>query len=464
VIVYHWTPLPPAPNGIADYAARLNTALHQQLDLVCVNENPFSKVPPGSAVIDPLQAWRDMPEDALPVYQIGNNPDHLGIYRAALDRPGLTVLHDIRLFYLHELMRLAPAQFEAMLIDSNPVMAQVRRAAILRQGKKIASDYICFDMAGDLLRRSRMVLVHSHYARTILLRHHGAAFADRIAVLPHFALDPALPAGAADRTGLEVPEGATLVVTSGFATRAKRFDWMVAALSALVMRGHDIFWVHAGSERPAEFNLSGLIAAHPALAGRVRVTGYVDEARLDAWLAAADIVVNLRFPSVGESSGTLARAMALGRCCVVNRTAAYDEIPDDVVAKCSPVDAVAALERMLEALILMPEARAAFGRNARAYATGQLSLADFARNFADLCRRARDLEPLGAALLDRPVTGDRAVLGSFDPADMTAGTIADRMPPGFVPDQIEFHRSATRNIRVEAVGLDAAAPALAGAP
>ena len=42
------------------------------------------------------------------------------------------------------------------------------------------------------------------------------------------------------------------------------------------------------------------------------VTGYLGEADLDGYILASDILVNLRFPSVGESSGTLARAFAAG--------------------------------------------------------------------------------------------------------------------------------------------------------
>jgi len=455
VIVYHWSPLPPKPNGIADYAAKLNMALSQHLDLVCVNDNPFSEVPPGIQVIDPMQAWRDAPADVLPVYQIGNNPDHVGICRAALEWPGLTVLHDLRLFYLYEVMGLGPAHFEAMLIDSNPIMARVRRDAIIRERRKIASDYVCFDMTGDLLRRSRLVLVHSHYARTILLRHHGAAYADRIAVLPHFAIEPAAAPAADMRARLGVPGEAFLIVTSGFATRAKRFDWVAEAVAGLVARGHDIFWVHAGAERPAEFDLSGLITGCSRLAGRARITGHVSEADLDAWLAAADIVLNLRFPSVGESSGTLARAMALGRCCIVTRTAAYDECPEDAVVKCSPFEPVAALDRALCALIAMPEARAAFGRNAQAFARTHLPVGAFAGRFADLCREAVTRAPPGAALLDRPVAGDRAVLGSFDPVAMSAAALDARMPHAFVPARLEMYQDGPA-IRVEAIGLDVA--------
>src|SRR6185436_2337277 len=90
-------------------------------------------------------------------------------------------------------------------------------------------------------------------------------------------------------------------------------------------------WIHAGAERAAEFALGDAIARHPSLAGRAGIAGYLDAAALDDHIAAADVLVNLRFPSSGERSGSLARAFAAGVCCIVSDTAAYAELPRDAV-------------------------------------------------------------------------------------------------------------------------------------
>jgi hypothetical protein len=63
----------------------------------------------------------------------------------------------------------------------------------------------------------------------------------------------------------------------------------------------------------------------------------VPEEDLTAYIAACDVLVNLRFPSVGESSGILARGMAAGRCCIVSDTASYSELPKDAVVHI-PID------------------------------------------------------------------------------------------------------------------------------
>jgi len=57
----------------------------------------------------------------------------------------------------------------------------------------------------------------------------------------------------------------------------------------------------------------------------------VSDERFLAWLCAADIVADLRFPHRGEVSGTLARAMQVGRTTLVSATGTYLDMPDGTV-------------------------------------------------------------------------------------------------------------------------------------
>ena len=75
------------------------------------------------------------------------------------------------------------------------------------------------------------------------------------------------------------------------------------------------------------------------ISGNVRVTGIcAGIERVRGLIAAADIVLNLRYPTVGETSGTLLRALGLGRAVLVSDVgAASPNFPDDVCLKV-PVD------------------------------------------------------------------------------------------------------------------------------
>jgi glycosyltransferase involved in cell wall biosynthesis len=241
-------------------------------------------------------------------------------------------------------------------------------------------------MIGEVLDRANRVIVHSEYARRKIHAVHGAAAEGKIDVIPHFAKpSPYVMAGEARRR-LGIADHETIVLTSGFATRSKRFDWLIEALVALRAAGRDFRWIHAGQEREDEYPLTARIAS-AGLADLAEVTGYVSEDDLDAYIAAADIVVNLRFPSVGESSGTLARAFSAGRCCVVNDTAAYTEIPRDVAVHIPVFDTVASLTKALGGLLADRELRETFGWRARTFARTTLALDGVASRYVEAILR-----------------------------------------------------------------------------
>ena len=102
---------------------------------------------------------------------------------------------------------------------------------------------------------------------------------------------------------------------------------------------------------------------------------YVDEERLWSLLAASDVIVSLRHPTMGETSGVVMRALSLGRPLVVSDVGWFADLPDEVAIKV-PVDGneVEALASALESLAREPERREAMSAAARALAEGEHEL------------------------------------------------------------------------------------------
>ena len=82
-------------------------------------------------------------------------------------------------------------------------------------------------------------------------------------------------------------------------------------------------------------------------------------------MAACDVLVNLRYPTMGETSGSVIRALSLGKPLLVSDVGWFSELPDDVVLKV-PVDEleVVTLDAALE---LAADHREELGAAARAY-------------------------------------------------------------------------------------------------
>lgn len=102
------------------------------------------------------------------------------------------------------------------------------------------------------------------------------------------------------------------------------------------------------------------------------------------YLAACDIILNLRFPTVGESSGTLLRSLGLGKAVLVSEIGSFAEFPEDVCLKV-PVDAREEdlIFEYLNLLVSRPEVSHALGERARDYVAQECNWAAVARQYAD---------------------------------------------------------------------------------
>jgi glycosyltransferase involved in cell wall biosynthesis len=400
-----FSPLPPARNGIADYAAILLAEIARHRPCACYSEDPEALAPPEVEVRDPLQAFRHLAAASPILHQIGNNGGHVFVLNALRQFGGVSSLHDLSLLYVNELGTPRLTTLLGRMLSPSRSLGLAYARHWKSEGLKTAANYILFDMVGEILSRSRRVIVHSEFARKKLAAVHGSALASKIDVIPHFAKAMDVTDRLQSRVGLGLDPEALILLTSGFATKAKRFDWLIEALDTLLDQGLKFHWIHAGEERAAEYPLSDILARRPALAAVTTITGYLPEDRLDGFIAAADIVVNLRFPSVGESSGTLARAFAAERCCLVTDTAGYAEIPRDAVVHIPVFDAAGALARALDHLIRDDGLRQAIGDRAGQFARTALSVRSVARRYMDVVDAAYETpSPVPRAETLRPAS------------------------------------------------------------
>jgi len=98
---------------------------------------------------------------------------------------------------------------------------------------------------------------------------------------------------------------------------------------------------------------------------------------------ACDIVLNLRYPTVGESSGTLLRSMGLGKAVMVSEVGSFQEFPDDVCLKVpvGPGEEDLIFE-YLNLLVSRPDVAQALGSRAKDYVARECNWAAVARRYA----------------------------------------------------------------------------------
>jgi glycosyltransferase involved in cell wall biosynthesis len=354
-VAYH-SPLPPETSGIADYSALLLPALGRRIDV--------EVVPRG----------KKTPRDAdLALYHVGNDPDaHGWIVDALRRRPGLVVLHEL---VLHHLIagitigrRDGRGYLEAMERDFG-LAGRLLAHGVLENRVPYLWEVRPqdFPLCGEILDLAEAgLVVHSRYMED-KVRERG--YRGRVWRISHPAWpDPDVPA--ADVSG------APLVGCFGHVNAAKRIPQLVRAFAELHRRHPGARLLLVGSTSPG-FELS--LADVPEEA--VLREEYVPEDRLWSLMRACDVLVNLRHPTMGETSGSVIRALSLGKPVVVSDVGWFSELPDEAAFKV-PADEREqdALTAALEALA-DPEARARAGAAAAAHVRAEHDLERVAERY-----------------------------------------------------------------------------------
>ena len=366
--VAFFSPLPPARSGIADYSAALLDELKKLVDVEVFASKPLSFNPKNFDVT---------------LYQVGNNVYHDFCYETAMDHPGVVVVHEANLHHLIADITIKRGDWDAYMraVEQEGSAEDLAYADRVRR-LEVGPDYEGVPMLRQLLSRSKAAIVHSGCVESEL---RGAGFSGAVARIPHGAWIPdASRSDFRERLGLD--ETTPLIGIFGFLKPYKRIAESLRAFRRLVRVQPSAKMILVGDPHP-ELQLESLIRSLD-LGLHVRVLGFRPIEEFVGYLAACDIVLNLRYPTVGENSGTLMRALGLGKAVVVSEVGSFSELPESICLK-APVDASEEdhLFEYLNLLVSRPEVRKALGARAREWVETECTWPQVARRYADFLER-----------------------------------------------------------------------------
>lgn len=415
------SPLPPTRSGIADYAQELLAPLGTAADVA-------TYVPAKAAAA--LGAGHD-----VLLFQIGNDPLHAPSVEALESperkAPAVVVLHDFVLHHLYAAAWLDRGRERdyAELLAKNHGEKGRRLGERALAGTRVPVwdlDPWSYPMSGSVLRAADAVIVHSRLVRGAVLRERPRL---DVALIPHHvAPAPRTPRDEA-RARFGVPPGRRAVATLGIVTPAKRIDKLLDALARLAP-GERPFLLVGGAIGPDDA-LREKVAAL-GLSGDVLFTGYLDDAAFWRAASAADVAANLRFPTMGETSGAVCRLAGLGLPVIVSDVGWFRELPDDFAWKI-PVggDEVERLAAVLSTAGSEPEGRV---RSRAAEEWGR------ARSPAATAERYLDVLSRAASGLSR-LSGFRSGV-SYELHRLGAGTVGRARHASREPDALAVARTA----------------------
>ena len=352
-----FSPLPPAKTDVAGFTARLAPALAEKFDVTFWTDaaswdhdlERFGKIrryrSSRTAGVNPVGSN---------VFNLGNDPQfHKQIYHLCRRWPGIIVLHDLD---LGGLLRSVSRQDR-----------QLRRA--LRERSK--DRHLRPDLK-LVLENAQGVIVHTRQADETLLSDKTCP------VIFHPLPFPASELKHPRQTNNHPP---IRLMMFGFFGANRRLESVLRALASYPARDElrlDIF-----GEIPKRRELDRLIRKL-SLRDLVKVHGFISEKELDNALAQTDLAINLRYPTMGEASGSQLRIWNQAVPSLVTRIGWYADLPPDTAAYVDPESEIVDLHAHFDGLRQNPEKYRQIGRRGRSALIASHRPESYAKAIAEL--------------------------------------------------------------------------------
>jgi glycosyltransferase involved in cell wall biosynthesis len=329
-------PLPPERTGVAGYSARLLPNLARHYEIVCIVDQA-EVTDPLIAAEFPIRDVRWFEANAASfdriLYQFGNSPSHKHMFALLERHPGVVVLHD---FYLSSALnwmsesRYAPGSYVRALYESHGFFALEKDRLDGR-----AASVATFPCNAAVLQGSVGVIVHSNHAIELARTWYGDQAVAHIWQVPFLPFGPEAAQRREARKRLALPENAFVLCSFGWVAPVKLSDRLLEAwLASPLAQNEACYLAFVGQNDGTDYGRRLLDRiAGSAAASRIRITDYCEESLYRDYFAAADLAVQLRNGSRGETSATVFDCLSRSLPVLINAHGSAAELPDDAVIK-----------------------------------------------------------------------------------------------------------------------------------
>ncbi|MDF9828228.1 glycosyltransferase involved in cell wall biosynthesis [Ereboglobus sp. PH5-10] len=361
------SPIPPQRTGIAVFSAELLNVLSAFYQIDVFTDKSFEPDERLSALFE-IHSYAELDKmakdyDAI-LYHVGNSAYHIEILSLLQKHPGIAVLHD---FYISGLLDY---------MEHNKIYPECLTRELLRHGghkamtmyknSETALQAITECPANSLVFESALgVIVHSGYAQALIDRHYPEGVAAPHAVIPLLKRVSLV----AENENTETERANDFTICSfGHITATKSPMLLIEAFEKLAacMPGKKIMLCFVGEllddAHGAQLRKR---LANSKFKNRIKITGYANDADYAHWMHSANVAVQLRSSSRGETSGALLDCMANSVPVVANNFASFSGYPPDAICFVEGELTSDAVAETLKKLIENPGAAKAFANAAR---------------------------------------------------------------------------------------------------
>jgi glycosyltransferase involved in cell wall biosynthesis len=330
------SPLPPERSGISDYSAELLPALaqHYEIEVVVEQDSVSDAWITQNCPVRTVQWFVKNGEsfDRV-IYHFGNSAFHQHMFGLLKNIPGVVVLHDFYLSgVLHHIDALGYASgcFAESLYRSHGYIGLLDRF----RAKDVADIIWKYPCSRDVLEGSIGTIFHSE-SSIGLTRHWYGENVRNCLTVPLIRVPAAIDENSNAKEPLGFSEHHFVVCSFGMLGPTKlNLRLLSAWLESDLAKSGDCHLVFVGENHPGDYGceLLSLIERHPH-GTSVSITGWLDQQKFRQYLSAADLGVQLRTLSRGETSAAVLDCMNYGLATIVNANGSMADIDDDAVWK-----------------------------------------------------------------------------------------------------------------------------------
>jgi len=319
------SPLPPERTGIADYSYDLLPELSKLYKIYVVTDQQVFEPRVQSYFEVKSTAWfkENYWEMDRVVYQMGNSPFHAHMLELISDFPGIVVLHDFYLSGLYEWVENC-ALVENFWLDELYESHGYRALRDKGDNRDVKSIY---PVSYRIFAKALGVIVHSRFNEG--LKKIWFPQVDReIEVIPHLRAPRVYLDEMSIRTELELEEDTFLVCSFGHLAPTKlNLELLRCWSRSSLGKAKNSKLIFVGENEGGKYG-EGILDFIQTnnLTDRVKITGFASKELYQKYLTVADIAVQLRTDSRGETSGATLDCLNYSLPVIVNANGSMAEI------------------------------------------------------------------------------------------------------------------------------------------
>lgn len=346
LLLAYISPIPPDKSGIAKYSEELLKKLSDIYEIhVITNSTIYNSELKNNVKFTSINEFKEsyLSYDRV-LYHFGNSGYHKEMYDFFWEFPGVIVLHDIILQDLISKMSCLDNNF----LNYKKYYSHGYKALITTEVK-----YPC---NLDLLQHSFGIIVHSPYSIEQIEKYYGPLNSDRYKIIPLISKNLKLNDCLNLKSKLSIEENDFVICVFGDINGFKYEDLILEAFNDINIKNRKTKLIFAGNNSSSV----GLKLQKDSLNLNNRnivFTGYISDEEYCNYLKIANIAIQLRKISHGESSYALFDCLTVGVPVIVNKIGSFNFLPHNIVLKISEAPSKIEIANAVTKLLNNPEIR-----------------------------------------------------------------------------------------------------------